>query len=382
MRYLSRFSIAVLGCLLIIVQSGCSDIRETQDLNYATAIGVDYRDGKYHTYIQLVDLMKVAKTEGADTSPAKMWVSESEGEIFIDSFFDIYRTAQERFVWAHVTAIVLTEAALKQGFQEIFDGLTRYHEFRLTPWVYGTTEPIEDILSAKGFFGQTSLNTILHHPESIFQQSSKLKPIQFFELSRQIFEPAYTAYLPSLSIDENDWKESGKNEPKLFMNGAFFIENDKYKGFFPGEELNGLRWTISDMQRIQVLIPDAKGPSFLTVFEDPKVKYISNGPTVDMIIQVKGNLANRDKNRDLELNKMKQLCEAVIKKEIHELFELGLKEDTDFLNIEHVLYRENTKLWKKNHSLSHSVLNQVKVDVEINHTGALKNRMIEMDDLD
>lgn len=377
-RNLSLLSVMI----ILILQTGCTDIKETQDLNYATAIGVDYRDGKYHTYIQLVDLMKVAKTEGAETTPAKMWVSKAEGEIFIDSFFEIYKTAQERFVWAHVTAIVLTEAALQQGFQEIFDGLTRYHEFRLTPWVYGTNEPIQDILSAQGFFGQTSLNTILHHPESIFQQSSELKPIQLFELARQVYEPAYTANLPSLSINKSQWKVGKKQEPKLYLNGAYFIKNDQYKGFFSIKELKGMRWTTTEMERIQVLIPNEEGPSFLTVFEDPKVKFLSNGPKVDIVVNVKGNLANRDKNKSLKLTEMKKLCEAIIKEEIHGQFELGIEKETDFLNLDHILYRDNWKVWRKEPKLTQASLNKVKVNVDIIHSGALTNRMIEMKDLD
>ncbi|WP_102262618.1 Ger(x)C family spore germination protein [Mesobacillus jeotgali] len=365
--------------IILILQTGCTDIKETQDLNYATAIGVDYKDGKYHTYIQLVDLMKVAKTEGGDSSPAKMWVSKAEGEIFIDSFFEIYKTAQERFVWAHVTAIVLSEAALQQGFQEIFDGLTRYHEFRLTPWVYGTNESIEDILSTKGFFGQTSLNTILHHPESIFQQSSELKPIQLFELARQIYEPAFTANLPSLSINRSQWKEAEKKEAKLYLNGAYFIKNDEYKGFFSTKELKGLRWTTPEMERIQVLIPNEGGPSFLTVFEDPKVKYVSNGSEVDIMVNVKGNLANRENNKNLKLAEMKELCESIIKKEIQGQYELGIEQKTDFLNLEHVLYRQS---WRKTAKLTQASLNKVKVNVDIVHSGALTNRMIEMKDLD
>ncbi|MCM3575322.1 Ger(x)C family spore germination protein [Mesobacillus subterraneus] len=368
--------------IILILQTGCTDIKETQDLNYATAIGVDYRDGKYHTYIQLVDLMKVAKTEGVDSSPAKMWVSKAEGEIFIDSFFEIYKTAQERFVWAHVTAIVLTEAALQEGFQEIFDGLTRYHEFRLTPWVYGTNESIEDILSVQGFFGQTSLNTILHHPESIFQQSSVLKPIQLFELARQVYEPAYTANLPSLSINKSQWMVGEKQEAKLYLNGAYFIKNDQYKGFFAVKEIKGLRWTTPEMERIQVMIPNEEGPSYLVVFEDPKVKFVSNGPKVDIVVNVKGNLANRERNKNLKLTEMKQLCESIIKKEIEGQFDLGIQEETDFLNLEHVLYRESWNAWRKDPKLAQSSLNKVKVNVDIVHSGALTNRMIEIKDLD
>ncbi|WP_226617635.1 Ger(x)C family spore germination protein [Cytobacillus firmus] len=365
--------------LILVSQTGCTDIKEMKDLNYATAIGVDYKDGKYHTYIQMVDLMKVAKTEGGDTSPAKMWVSEAEGETFNSAFFEVYNTAQARTIWAHVTAIVLSESALEQGFHEILDGLTRYHEFRLTPWVYGTKEPIKDILSTLGFFGQTTLDTILHAPESVFQQSSKLRPIQFFKLAKQIYEPAFTAYVPSLSINASQWEENKKKEPKLALNGAFFIKNKNFKGFYPYDVLKGIRWVIPKMERIQVLVPNEDDPEFLPVFDDPKAMYRARDGRIDIEVEAKGYITNRDNNKTTNLKQMEELTEAAIKNEIQKLFDLGIKENTDFLNLEHTLYRDNWQEWKKNKHLTQDSLKSIIVDVEIIHSGGSKNRLIDMD---
>ncbi|MEK3853930.1 Ger(x)C family spore germination protein [Cytobacillus sp. FSL H8-0458] len=368
-----------LASVLIISQSGCTDMKEMKDLNYATAIGVDYKDGKYHTYIQMVDLMKVAKTEGGDTSPANMWVSEAEGETFNSAFFDVYKTSQVRIIWAHVTAIVLSESALEQGFHEILDGLTRYHEFRLTPWVYGTKEKISDILSVRGFFGQTSLDTILHSPESVFQQSSQLKPIEFFKLAKQIYEPAYTAFVPSLSVNDSQWEENQIKEPKLSVNGAFFIKNKSYKGFYSRKVLEGIRWVIPKMARIQVLIPSEEEPQFLPVFEDPKANYKAKNGRVEIEVEAKGYITNRDNNKTTNLKEMEDLTEAVIKKEIQRLFDLSIEENTDFLNLEHTLYRDNWKVWKKNKHLTQESLKSIKVNVELIHSGGSKNRVLEMD---
>ncbi|OAT85411.1 hypothetical protein A6P54_19030 [Bacillus sp. MKU004] len=361
----------------ILMQTACSDIKETQDINYATAIGVDYKEGKYHCYIQLVDLTKVAKTEGSNPEPAKMWVSEATGDIFIDAFFEIYQTAQERFIWGHVTAIVLSEAAIEKGFQEIYDGLTRYHEFRLTPWVYGTSEPIKDILSTPGFFGQTSLNTVLHNPVSTFTQSSQLKPIQFFQFARQVYEPAYTSYLPSLAINRTQWEQNEEKEPKLFMNGAYFIKNDDYKGFYPLAELMGLRWLIPDMERVPLLIPIEKEATLLTVFTDPKATFKVTDSTIEVMIEAKGIVANRDNHGVTNLNKMEKLAEKSIKEEVQGVFQLGIKENTDFLNLEHTLFREEGLDWRKNQRLSELTLN-LEVNVEFIHSGALENKIIDI----
>lgn len=117
-------SIILLICLRFL--TACQyDIGEIENQNFATAIGVDYRHGKYYVYIQMIGLSAVAKSEGSQKAPPEVYVSVTSGKTFIDGFFKAYATSQERFLWANVTAIVLSENLLKKGLGNVFDGLTR-----------------------------------------------------------------------------------------------------------------------------------------------------------------------------------------------------------------------------------------------------------------
>lgn len=374
--------------LLVLFLAGCGEVKETQDINYATAVGVDFKDGKYHCYVQFIDLKKVAKTETADSRPPKVWVSKADGTTFTDAFFEVYNTAQERILWAYVTSIVLSESAIKEGFPDIFDGLTRYYEFRLTPWIFGTKESIPDLLSTLGFNDQTSLNTILHKPEGTFQQNSVLKPIQVFKFASHIFEPVYTSYLPSLAINDTQWEQNKKDEPKLEYDGAFFMENDEYKGFYGLNEIKGFRWAIPDMERLSMLVPNFQNPDFLAVFEAPKTKLrAGDSPMINVQVKAKGYVVNRENNSATRLKQMEELTSANIEKEIRELYEFGLKENVDFLNLQHALYRSNWKAWNKLYGKAeddeeHELLDKITVDVKIKHGGALRNRLLKVKEID
>lgn len=62
-------SVAGLYILMIslsLLLTGCWDIREVQDINYISAIGVDYKDGEYIIYAQMLDFSSVAKQEGGE----------------------------------------------------------------------------------------------------------------------------------------------------------------------------------------------------------------------------------------------------------------------------------------------------------------------------
>ncbi|MEC2074113.1 Ger(x)C family spore germination protein [Alkalihalophilus marmarensis] len=372
-------------CILLVIAiflSGCrTDMKEIQNLNYATAIGVDYKDDKYFIYLQVIGLNSVAKTEG-ETGSAQTSVSKAEGHTFIDAFFDVYQTAQEMFIWSHITSIVLSESVLNQGIGNVFDGLTRYYEFRLTPWVFGTKEPIDEILSTLGFFDQSVLETTLHNPESTQRQSSTIRPIKLQELARDVFEPAMTTYIPYLSISEEEWTNNMEPESKLKLEGAFFLRGDSYKGSYSLEELRGLRWIAPETKRASILVPDKKKPDFLTVVDrikfDVTVKDLSE-PSFTASFDMEGTIGNQ-LNGNNELITMQKDARNSIKKEIEDLYKLGVQDNVDFFNLEHLLYRNHNTLWKQSGKklvLDDNTLTNVHLKIKLRHTGAFKNKIVE-----
>ncbi|MFY3790706.1 hypothetical protein ACOQFO_03195 [Ureibacillus sp. MALMAid1270] len=52
-------------CLLLVTSllSGCWDLRENTRMFYVHGVGVDYKDGMYELYLQLISFANVAKPE-------------------------------------------------------------------------------------------------------------------------------------------------------------------------------------------------------------------------------------------------------------------------------------------------------------------------------
>lgn len=378
-------STIVVLCLLIV--TACeTDIGEIENQNFATALGVDYRDGKYYVYIQLLGLSSVAKSEGGEKASPDVYVSETSGATFIDAFFKAYDTAQERILWANVTAIVLSENVLQKGLGSVFDGLTRYYEFRPTPWIFGTKSSIIDILSTNGFFNQSSLDTILHSPESSYEQSSTIKPVKLNQFAREFFDPGCTTYIPSLTVDETQWKINKKTEPKLAIDGAFFLNNQKYKGYFPYDQLKGLRWLTPETKRASILLPNEKNPEFLTVLEDQMVKIHpeKHGESFryTILYLANGVVSNRIKNTMINVDAMEEFVKEGIISEVRQLYQLGLENDIDFLNLEHQLYRKYHSDWKKLKDrdifIREDSIKSIEAHITLEHSGSFKNRKISI----
>ncbi|WP_078379265.1 Ger(x)C family spore germination protein [Sutcliffiella halmapala] len=371
---------------LLLLLTSCGDIKEIHQLSYVTAVGVDYKDNQYHGYLQMMGFDTQSK-DGGGGEP-KVWVSETIGDTFDAALSEAYNTAQDRILWAHVNAIVLSESAIQEGFQKVFDVLTRYYELRLTPWIFGTSDPIDEIFSTQSFFNQSALETILHQPTGTFKQSSKIRPLNLQKFARELYEPTMTTYVPSLKVNASHWKVNMETDPKLSVNGGFFIQNELYKGFYTLDELKGLQWIAPETKRASIVVPDEQQSGIIVVIEDLKVNIETNSneqhtPKFSVHMKLKGFVSNRNDNHIVKLKAMEEAIKKSITKEVNELYELGLKKGTDFLCIEHVLYREHNKKWlelseRDEVVLQAGALENVSVEVNIEHTGAIKNRSLNL----
>lgn len=144
----------ILVCLTSLLLSGCWDNNEVQDINYITALGVDYKDEKYIIYVQMLDFATIAKQESnKQTEKAPIWVGRGTGTTLTEALIDLYTSSQQRVSWGHVTALVLSESVLKPKLlAQVFDLTNRSQEIRYTKWIYGTKDKMEDLFTVSPFF--------------------------------------------------------------------------------------------------------------------------------------------------------------------------------------------------------------------------------------
>lgn len=366
----------------LLFESGCTDVKDIEKMNYVSAIGVDFKEGKYHSYLQFVDYVSSAKTIESQNMPSKVWVGEGIGISLEESLFDLYRTSQEKIYWGHMTAILISEDAFKKGIGNIYDSFVRYSEFRLTPWVYATRESIKDIFSTIGFYGQSPLSTILHEPDGIYSQTSLIKSIKLHRLINQINEPGYTSCIPVLVINKKQWVEKEKPESKLMIDGALFLKNDVFRSYIPLAKLSGLRWVQPGSIRAAIPVPNNQEPTVQVVVNNPKTKLTlvnqGNNPQFDIKMKATGYIVNRSKNDLLGLQQLTEETKVAIQQEIRELIQNGLKKKTDVLNLEYHLYHDHYRKWQAMSSaedklLTENVIHNIKIDFELIHSSSEKN---------
>lgn len=365
-----------IGIILLLLLSGCWDEKEIGEVNFATAIGIDFVDGNYVLYVQMMDFSNVAKQEGAKQSAdAPLFVGQSSGKTFNEAMNNLYKTAQAPINWGQVGSIIYSESVLEQGIEKVDQAIRRNGEFRYTPWVYGTKESIKKIFSVTGFFHLPPIYTILFQPEQIYNVYSYIEPLRMHRFISIYNEPAGTAFLPSISIDTNAWQElAAKEDPKetLRINGSFPIDQGKLTEWMSYEELIGLRWMDAKVKNTPVdIIVDGEHIGVVQI-TSPKatIKQVNDGEeaTFQFQLKMRGHVADLEEKMSSE--QIEKIISQQVKDDIMQTFQASVDKDIDVYNLKHWLFRNGMTLEEvNNYQLSMDSLNEISVTVHVESKG-------------
>jgi Ger(x)C family germination protein len=325
----------------------------------------------------LLDFTSVARTEaGKSDKPAQIWIGKAKGKTLKLAMNSLNASSQERMSWSHLSTIILSDNALKAGILTSTDIIGRYQEIRPIPWIFGTKVPIDQLLVTSAFFNASPLITISHDPLEDYKQRSYIVPTRFFGFIMQFTEPATTILLPSLSIDSSTWKKNKKEDPKMFVDGAFAMSDGKHISFLSNKKLLGLRWTEEKTKSSPVVITKNGEDAAVLSLEHPKVRKsvrIVNGiPKYQLHIKLSGNVT--EVLKEMTKDEIEKKATEVVRTEILTTYQDGLKMKSDLFSLEHLLFKHETRVWKKLKQSGQSMLDEnsldsVSVEIYLDHIG-------------
>ncbi|WP_404293032.1 Ger(x)C family spore germination protein [Cytobacillus kochii] len=365
----------LIGCLIFVL-TGCWDGKEIGEVNYVTTLGIDYKDEYYLLYVQSLDFSSVAKQEtGKPTEPVPLYIGKGKGRNINDAIYDLYRTSQQSINWAHIGAIIYSESVLERGLDEVRQALRKNGEFRYTPWMFGTKDPIEEVLSVTGFFQMPPIYTILYKPTDTYNIYSFIRPLRMHHFSALLSEPGSTVLLPSLSIDDTKWTES-KNKPipkeTLKINGTFPISDKKSKEWLSYDELSGIRWMEAKTKNTPVdLIKDGKIKGLVLVTKpSTKIRVLREKDNFQFTFHVKAKGTLESLEEYLSDDQIEKIVRKQIEKEIKETYLNGLEKDIDVFNLKNMIFHERVKPSQlNNNQLTADSLREVLVDFQLKSRG-------------
>ncbi|WMT43353.1 Ger(x)C family spore germination protein [Paenibacillus sp. D2_2] len=385
MKRVCRKLLLLASVIPMLVLTSCWNSKDIQNMAYVTGIGFDFKDGKYITYVQVLNFANIAKSEtNLSGRNVPTWIGKGEGTTVTQSFNSIYSTAQLRVFWGHVKAIVFSDKFLEEGerIRSSYDFVNRYREIRYNIPIYGTREPMRDIFSTKSNLNISPLQTVMESPEMTYSQRSSIMPLYGYKLVALINELAGAPLLPSLAIDREAWTEDKDQKPMFKIDGAYFFQGSVAKDWFSEDDLQGYRWMQKKLQRSIINIPDDIEPKAAIVLEKPRttVHHVVRDGHVNYTIHLKINAYVDELRRNLKKQEIEDMAAQAIEKQIRYTFKKGTERKVDIFNLTECLYRENPKKWRELNKeggfmIDKESLVNVKVDVKLQHSGKYKLRV-------
>ncbi|WP_346655596.1 hypothetical protein [Lysinibacillus sphaericus] len=93
---MKRKIILLSSLLTSLLLSGCWDATEPQKMYYVDGLGIDYKDGQYEIYLQLISFSDVTKSENYTPQAAPAEVGQSKGKTLEEALFKLFRSIDQK----------------------------------------------------------------------------------------------------------------------------------------------------------------------------------------------------------------------------------------------------------------------------------------------
>lgn len=345
-----RQRIAMYMCLpLLTLISGCWDWEEIQSQNYISSVGVQYSDEQYEIYAQMLNFDSIAKIEGK-SAMSEAWIGYGRGRSFIDASRIITETGQRKLFLGHVSSIVVTENLLRSGkLYDVIDLALRGQTMRYTKWFYASRSPLRQLLSTKGFFNRSPLETTLIEPMRTYNEFSNNTPIYMNDLVAHLHEVNSVALIPELSLKRQVWTVGDKPMDVVMRDGIFVMEGNTYKGYLNHRTVLQGRWLEPEFRKTQLSVELPDGMSVTVAIKRTKRKFGMKERADEPVFRLKAHYLMRITNMDTETpyREIERLVEARIRDDIAAYYRSGLAIGADLLGLGHRYYVRHPGRWKK-----------------------------------
>jgi len=343
--------ILILLFIFTTLLSGCWDVTEPQRMYYVHSLGIDYKDGHYETYMQIIDFANIAKSEQPNNPDAQQAeIGHAKGKTIEESLFDLYHSIDQKAFWGHITYIVLSEEVMESNkVNQVIDFLTRFRETRYQIWVYGTKEPLDDLLVVTPINNKALTLSKLGDPLNSFKQESFVRPITLRELVIGLNEPSHEVYLPLVTVDKG-WVSSKGASESIELKGITILSKEGLKGSITEEKANGIKWMTNKTIRGEVTGQMGKNKTFVTITLDHikvEIKPVVKNENVQFDIEIKMEANVLGITEKITTTEISQEVKKQVKKEVRETYKEGLALNTDIFRLSEQLYRKDVKTWKK-----------------------------------
>lgn len=370
--------------LLIFFLYGCWDKRELNELAIVVAMGIDKINDQYVISAQVVVPSELSIKGGPGHSSVTLY--KAKGDTIYTTFRELSKISPRIMYPGHLQMLVIGESMAEEGLNKPFDFIERNWEFRTDFYVIIAKEnTAEEILNI-----QTPVETI---PGTMMyytlKNSDKLNPdsigVTFQDFKNQLEDKGKQPVLTGIQLKGEEKKGSDKANldsitpsAQIKYDGLAIFFNDKLKGWMQEKDAKSLNIVTNRIKKAVIPTSCPNDEEGKVDVEIQKINSKMTGkvkkgePSVDINIQVKGNVGAVECKLDLKKVETIVALEKIFEKEQKTEIEQSIKKtqkqfQSDIYGFGSAIYRDDVKAWRKlKGNWDEEYFNDVQVNVKVN----------------
>ncbi|PJI06665.1 MULTISPECIES: Ger(x)C family spore germination protein [Clostridium] len=371
-----------LGLIIVfsLLQTGCWNAREINELAFVLSVGIDKTDDGFKVTAQIASPETYSKTSsGSGTGKAKpFWIVSSKGKTVFEAIRNMAAKSSRRIFWSHIKIILIGEQLARSNTLEIFDFFTRNPELRLRTLVAVTPGEAEKVLEIEPVMEKDPAISL----EKIIETNNltgKSYSIMLKDFLEDCIDPYVSPVTSRIIVDKSNSQTAVKTS------GAYVFKGTKLYNPLNEEETRGLLWIKNKMNGSIMVVscPYDHQPVTLEIksAKSSIKSYVKNGVPhftikvkVSAIITEQGCSTNF--NDQKKLRELERALEMSISSDMQYTVAASKDMQIDFLGLSRILHTQHKNEWHQISSkwdklFEKSDTNLV-VKVDINHVSLAK----------
>ena len=308
--------------------------RSITEITYVNSIGIEYNTNtnEFIMYFLILNNYTIAQSGNSPTfTNTHSYIAKGNEKSLLDAENKIRNNSNTKFDLSHIRSLIINDNVLK-----LYDYIRNNPKYNHTFEIYTTKDSIEKIYQVENFSEVSGYYTILVNT----QNNIPVKHVRFNNFCNDLLIDNYTQYYQRIKVNEGVIADAKKKYISLDYDGASFI-NDGYQiNSFKYQNINGLAYLTTKINRSIIIENENQQYSFLP--NQFKITYNIRNNKLHIKITTSGYFTN---GQNCNTNKLKTILEEKIKYDLEIMFDIMQNYDIDVYNIN---YRYNNKYDYKN----------------------------------
>lgn len=354
----------LLLCSLLLLQTGCWNRVELNDIAIISATGVDWEGGKWVLTNQIV-IPKAISGQAGGGRTAAVNVFSSTGDNFRIAISKASQESSRRLYFSHNQIVIIGQEAARKGFGPLLEAYLRNHDSRETVDVFLSKSTarlmLEQLIPLEQIPGAAIQRMIVNEEKS----SSSYRQMTIHQVLMDLLGHTKATSIPGLALagsDESTDKVEALSHTstpsKVRLSELGLIYGDKLVGWISDEQSKGVMWLTNHVDKTTVSFAcsaggkSREGSSARILHSSTKLKPQQRGDKWVMKVDIAadGSLLESDCGGDLmkpeEVRNVERLVEERIASIVTDGWEVVRKHKTDVLGFGTQIYKQYPKAWK------------------------------------